>query len=181
MPALARRAANVATGVDDEPPWNSWRADPTSVGPAEVAMARLAAASPGSAVVGRWDSPYDVLWGRLFMVERTGAELIRWLARRKRVGLDAPAAARCFLEKEKKSVKDERLVRNASSGSSVEGRLPACVLSLVANAAILNGVPAVAIVGRGIIQFGRRCRHRSRKHKCRQVLFIWYDSLVTAS
>lgn len=140
MPALARRAASVGKGVDDAPPSSPLPADPASVVPADVAMARLAAANAGS-TTWRCDSPYDVLWGRVCMVGTRGAELTRWLARRRIVVPDAPAAASCFLEKERKSVKEERLVRNASSGSSIDGRLPVCVLSLVANAAMLNGVP----------------------------------------
>jgi len=52
-------------GGDIEPAWAVLRANPVSVGPADVAISRLANAGSAASC---WYSPYEVLCGRLGII-----------------------------------------------------------------------------------------------------------------
>lgn len=113
------------------------RAGAVSVGPADVAMSRLAGVG---SVTSRRLSPYEVLCGRLLIVGRIGAELTRWVARRESLG-PGTATVRSFLDERKEVMEKERLGLGAFSGCDVEGRPRVWFVTLVANvAAMLSGV-----------------------------------------
>lgn len=113
------------------------RAGAVSVGPADVAISRLAGVG---SVTSRWPSPYEVLRRHLLIVGRMGAELTRWLSRRESLGLDA-VPVRSFLDERNEVMEKERLGLGAFSGWAVEGRPRVWFVTLVANvAAMLSGV-----------------------------------------
>lgn len=86
----------------------------------------------------------------MVVVARTGAERTRCVARRRREDLETPAA-KCFLDRARRSLSEERLGRDASSGcslaastgmlSGVSGRLTKKTLSSLVESSS-SGVPA---------------------------------------